>query len=300
MNVSTHCRSKANSPTCRVLGFVLRAGRSLGLAMGLLLTATTGQAQQIDLGVAGQYAAFVFGNVSNITNVDGRMAVGGILNTVGGTVGGSVSYNDTNPVLVVAGNLTSYGGSLGNSQSNGYAVYAGTLGSKAANYLDFRKVAISPIDFDAERTYLSVLSQQIRTTPATGTVSQTYARVTLTGSNKDIEIFNLTADHVINTHDFDLVNVKPSAYIILNVASDSQRTLKFGITMTEFINRHSKVLFNMYDTELINFNNAGVFGSILAPYACIKNSGGKIEGTIIAASWDSGMAVGSTLFVPTN
>lgn len=70
--------------------------------------------------------------------------------------------------------------------------------------------------------------------------------------------------------------------------------------MTEFINRHSKILFNMYDAELINFNNAGVFGSILAPYACIKNSVGKIEGTIIAASWDTNMAVGSTLFVPTN
>ncbi|MCH8619960.1 choice-of-anchor A family protein [Undibacterium sp. TS12] len=272
----------------------------LCLSAGLILSPALAGAQQIDLGVAGQYAAFVFGNVSNITNVDGRMAVGGILNTPGGTVGGSVNYNDTNPVMVVAGNLTSYGGSLGNNKNNAYAVYAGTLGSKAATYLDFRKVAISPIDFEAERAYLSVLSQQIRTTPATGTVSQTYARVTLTGSNRDIEIFNLTADHVISTHDFDLVNVKPSAYIILNVASDAQRTLKFGITMTEFINRHSKVLFNMYDAELINFNNAGVFGSILAPFACIKNSGGKIEGTVIAASWDTNMAVGSTLFVPTN
>lgn len=280
----------------KLVGKFLRAG----LFLGLVLSSTPNQAQQIDLGVAGQYSAFIFGNVSNITNVDGRLAVGGILNTPGGTVGGSVNYNDTNPVMVVAGNLTSYGGSLGNNKNNAYAVYAGTLGSKAATYLDFRKVAFSPVDFEAERTYLSVLSQQIRGMPATGTVSQVYAKVTLTGSNRDVEIFNLTPDHVASTHDFALANIKQSAYIILNVASDAQRTLKFGITMNELINRNSKVLVNMYDTELLNLNNSGFFGSILAPFACIKNSGGKIEGTVIAASWDSNMAVGSTLFVPTN
>lgn len=288
-------RSPASLPARGLLRLCFILGFSLGLST------TSSQAQQIDLGTAGQYAAFVFGNVSNITNVDGRMAVGGILNTPGGSVGGSISPNDTRASLVVAGNLAAYAGSLGSGNNNAFAVYSSTIGSspKVASYLDFRKVAVNPIDFEAERTYLSILSQQIRTSPATGTVSQLYARVTLTGSNKDVEIFNLTADHVINTHDFDLVNVKPDAYLILNVASNAQRTIKFGITMTEFINRHSKVLFNMYDAELINFGNAGVFGSILAPYACIKNSGGKLEGTVIAASWDSNIAVGSTLFVPT-
>jgi len=283
-------------------GLLSHSATRLCLALGLMFSAAVCQAQQIDLGAAGQYAGFFFGNVSNITNVDGRLAVGGVLNTPGGTVGGSISPNDSNPVMVVAGKLAAYGGNLGNSNSNGYAVYSSTIGTspKVASYLDFRKVAVNPIDFEAERTYLSILSQQLRTTPVTGSVSQTYARVTLTGSNRDVEIFNLTADHAASTHDFALVNIKPSAYIILNVASDSQRTLKFGITMTEFINRHSKILFNMYDAELINFNNAGVFGSILAPYACIKNSAGKIEGTVIAASWDTNMAVGSTLFVPSN
>ncbi|MFZ6680634.1 choice-of-anchor A family protein [Undibacterium sp. Tian12W] len=276
--------------------------QGLCLALGLIFSSALCQAQQIDLGVAGQYSAFIFGNVSNVTDVEGRLAVGGALNTPGGNIGGKMNPNDTRPALVIGGNLVAYAGSLGSGTNNGFAIYSGTKGAspKVASYLDFRKQDVGPIDFEAERTYLTVLSQQLRAAPATGTVSQLYAQITLTGSNKDIEIFNLTADHVVSTYNFVLANVKQDAYLILNVASNAQRTIKFGISMTAFINRHSKVLINMYDTELLNFNNAGVYGSVLAPFACIKNSGGHLEGIVIAASWDSNMEVGTTLFVPTN
>ena len=61
-----------------------------------------------------------------------------------------------------------------------------------------------------------------------------------------------------------------------------------------------KVLINMPEAELTNLTNVRVLGTVLAPYACVKNSSGHIEGAIIAASWDSGMEIGNSPFVPTN
>jgi len=276
---------------------------SLGLSLSLGL-AQTASAQQVDLGAAGQFAGFFFGDVTaSAFDAEGRLALGGNLSIAAASVGGRVNPNDTRAALIVGGNVSSFnGGSIGSSTNNSYGTYSGTLGptSKVPVYLDLRKAAVGPIDFEAERTYLSVLSQQLRTAPATGTVSRLYSDVTLTGSNKDVEIFNLTADQVKSGYSFILVNVKPTSYLILNLASDAQRTIKFGITMTAMSGRHDKVLVNMYDAELVNFTNVGVFGSILAPYGCVKNSSGHLEGTIVAASWNATMEIGNTLFVPSN
>lgn len=274
-----------------------------GLFLGLTLVSTSSQAQQVDLGVAGQFSGFFFGNASGIGDVEGRLALGGNLSISAASIGNKVNPNDTRPALVIGGNATMFdGGSIGSGTNNGYAIYSGTKSAapKVSAYLDFRKDAVGPIDFEAERTYLSVLSQQLRTAPATGTVSQYYSQITLTGNNRDVEVFNLTADHVISSHDLVLANVKQDSYLILNVASNAQRTIKFGISMNAVFNRHPKVLINMYDAELVNFTNVGVFGSVLAPYACVKNSSGHLEGIVIAASWDATMEIGSTLFTPMN
>jgi choice-of-anchor A domain-containing protein len=287
-------------PQTRAWPFALGLSAKYLLSSLCLTLPLAAQAQQVDLGVAAHYAGFFFGNVSNVPDVEGRLALGGNLSIAHSSIGPKVAANATDASLVVGGNIVSFnGGSIGSSKTNNFAVYAGSKGSSAVvpTYLDLRHVDFSPIDFEAERTYLSVLSQQLSSRAATGSVSKLYSRVTLTGSNQDIEVFNLTADQVKSTLDIALANVKPSAYVILNVAADAQRSIKFGITMTVFNGRQSKVLVNMPDAELINFTHVGVLGSILAPYACVKNSSGHLEGTIIAASWDAGMEIGNSPFV---
>ena len=158
----------------------------------------SGQAQQVDLGVAAQYSGFFFGNVSKIPDIEGRLAVGGNLTISGFSIGGRVPHGSGLPSLVVAGDLTSIGGGgiYDNYSHPGYAVYSGQRGVNVPTYIDFRQQAVSPIDFEAERIYLTLLSQQLRDMPATGTVSQLYSTVTLTGSNQDIEVFNLSASQV--------------------------------------------------------------------------------------------------------
>lgn len=265
------------------------------VALGLMgLVTGQVQAQQVDLGVAADFSGFFFGNVSKIPDIEGRLAVGGNLNISGFSIGGRVPSGSGKPSLVVGGDLTSVGGGgiYDGYGSTGYAVYSGNRGANVPTYIDFRKQTTSEIDFDAERTYLTILSQQLRDMPATGTVSKLYSGITLTGSNADIEVFNLSADQVKSGLDLLLVNVKPTAHLILNVSADNQRKVKIGITMASLQDRHAKVLFNLHDADVVNFTGVLVLGSVLAPYGCVRDSSGHLEGTIVAASWDSSMEIG--------
>jgi choice-of-anchor A domain-containing protein len=254
----------------------------------------TASAQQIDLGTAAQYSGFFFGNVSKVPDVEGRLGLGGNLSISGFSIGARVPAGSTQPSLVVGGDLAAIGGGAiyAGANHNGYAVYSGNRGAGTPTYIDFRKQTPGPVDFEAERTYLSMLSQQLRDTPATGTVSKLYSAVTLTGSLQDIEIFNLTSDLVRSGLDLYLANVRTDAHVIINVTADAQSKLKIGITMASLETRHNHVLFNLHDADVVNFTGVWVWGSVLAPFACIKESSGHLEGTIIAAGWDSNMEIG--------
>lgn len=269
-------------------------GVAAGFCVLFIYMPFAASAQQVDLGVAAQYSGFFFGNVSKLPDIEGRLAVGGNLSISGFSIGGRVPAGSTLPSLVVGGDLTSVGGGgiYNGYGAQGYAVYSGNRAAGVPTYIDFRKQTPSPVDFDAERTYLTVLSQQLRDTPATGTVSQLYSAVTLTGSNQDIEVFNLTPAQVKSGLDLYLANVKPGATLVLNVASDDQRKVKIGITMASLQNRNQKVLFNVHDADVVNFTGVLVLANILAPYACVRDSSGHLEGTIVAASWDSSMEIG--------
>lgn len=273
---------------------------AFGFAVACSLAPSSASAQQIDLGTAAQYSGFFFGNVSKVPDVEGRLALGGNLSISGFSIGGRVPAGSGQPSLVVAGDLTAIGGGAiyDGSGHNGYAIYSGNRAASTPTYIDFRKQAPNPVDFDAERTYLTFLSQQLRDTPATGTVHLLYSAVTLTGSNQDIEVFNLTSDLVRGGLDLYLENVKPDAHVIINVSADAQRKVKIGITMASLESRHSKVLFNLHDADVLNFTGVWVWGSVLAPYACVRDANGHLEGTIVAASWDAGMEIGYGPFLP--
>ncbi len=273
---------------------------ALGLAAWISWLPATTSAQQVDLGIAAQYSGFFFGNVSKIPDVEGRLALGRNLSISGFSIGGRVPIGSVQPSLVVGGDLSAIGGGAiyAGIGHDSYGVYSGNKAPTVPTYLDFRKQTPSPVDFEAERTYLTMLSQQLRDTPPTGTVSLLYSAVTLTGSNQDIEVFNLGPELVRGGLDLYLANVKPDSHVIINVASDAQRKVKIGITMASLENRLHKVLFNLPDADVVNFTGVLVLGSVLAPLACVKDAYGHLEGTIISASWDATMEIGYGPFQP--
>jgi choice-of-anchor A domain-containing protein len=276
--------------------FVLRA-----LVLATLAAAPiAARALDLDLGAASAYSGFFFGNASSLQDVEGRLAVGGDLSIHGTSIGGRLPTTSTQASLIVGGNVAAFdsGSIWAGSQHNSFGVYRGSKAAKVPSYLDLRQGSLD-LDFEAERTYLFSLSDAVANQAPTGRVTVLYSTVTLSGSNDpNLEVFNLTASQVRSGMNFALANIKSSAYLVLNVAADAQRSVQMGISMDVFNGRHSKVLFNLPDARILNFTGVRVYGSVLAPAACVCNSSGHLEGTIVADTWDSGMEIGYTPFVP--
>jgi choice-of-anchor A domain-containing protein len=268
-------------------------------ALGLCAAVFPAFALDLNLGVAAQYSAFIFGNGTNLSDVEGRVAVGGNFFVTGTNIGAVLPTGSTGPSLVVGGNIDcfNYGTINAGKKVIGYGTYGGVKASKVPANLDLRQAA-PPFSFAAERAYLSALSDELAALEPTGTVVQQYAAVTLTGGNKNLEVFRLEADQVKSTLNFQLKNVAKSAVLVLNIHADAQRSVRVGIVMSALSSQKNKVILNFPDTRILNFTSVQVVGSVLAPYACVCDSVGHIDGTIIADTWDSDMAVGYAPFTP--
>lgn len=95
-----------------------------------------------------------------------------------------------------------------------------------------------------------------------------------------------------------LADVSPDAHIVVNVTADAVRRLTFGIDTVALAAWKGRVLFNAHDTETVVFNGLTFWGSLLATNACVCNSTGRLEGSVVARKWTSTMNVTHTPFIP--
>lgn len=260
----------------------------------------------IDFGVASGYSAFIYGNVSKVTDIEGRVAVGGNLQADAYSFGYRNPYGTTGPSVVVGGNIqlghgsifngptsnvntnASIGPTTGYAMKEGYAVYAGANQS-TVNYLDLRKGATG-IDFHAAKTKMLDLSTSLAALAANGTVTKQGDNTLLIGDGKsDVQIFNLASDKV---HNLELSNVKAGAHVIINVLGGG--TVEFSGGQGGLEALRDRVLFNVLNATSVNVNTFS-WGSLLANKADVKGSG-HLEGNLIANSLSSALEIGYESF----
>lgn len=258
-----------------------------------------GQAQELDLGTAGRYAAFIYGDASGLQKVEGRLAVGRNLNVAQLDVGRSLpAADDGLPSLVVGRNVANYtaGDIWGSAGRKGYGVVGAGINGAAAG-LDLRSDGTA-VDFAAETAWLDMLSASLRARSATGKTVQSLNAVTLTGTGAALEVFNLQAMQVASGRTLVLSNIKPGAWIVLNVGADVQRQVALGWNHAPLQAINARVLYNFYDTDVLTLSGGTVWGSLLAPQACIKANGGRVEGTVVAATWTGAAEIAQAPFTP--
>lgn len=285
------------------------------LALSLTWCATAAHGSYLNLGPAGDFNLFVFGNnTQSGSDSQGRVAVGGNALFGSFTVASSMGNNTDN--LIVGGNLTNtyttfHGGVLvggdltwktptilGRVAVNGNANFTdwgsvngpvNVVGSYSApNYFPPNQntgVNPFPFDFNDVESYLVSQAAYLATLPSNGSVSiaPSSGAITLTANNPSDSYvsFNLTAAEMADASGGGLtINAPAGSTVVVNVTGPVSSMVSFGISLNGVDKQH--VLYNFHDATNLTLNQIGVMGSILAPLADVNFAGGAIDGTIIA------------------
>lgn len=289
----------------------------------LLLSFSSAQAQSI--GVASDYNMFLFGNHNQSnTDVEGRVAVGGNAQYGGLTIGSKIAPGGSIPSLVVGGNYQNQNNTVnGNAIIGGNANWqnptlngnlsarnvtltgSGTINGKityANNYSNAHttvsgtvtKGAVTvPIDFAAARTYYTDLSTNLASLATTGSTSQAYGNLRLTGSGAGLEVFSLTTAQLASTNYFEFSSgFASNATILVNVSGTSASASNFGFNLGS-ANRQ-RILFNFDEANAVNLANIGWEGSVLAPKATVTANNGQFNGNLIAKNMNGSMEFHNT------
>ena len=220
-----------------------------GIALSLVLPSAVNAALvPLNLGVAGQFNAFIFNNFKgNASDVEGRLAVGGNLNINNFAIGERLTdSNYGRDDLIVGGDLTFTNGRIlnGNARSGGAYNHGvdvanpfGTLGYYTgadynASNVNGEYRAGNPLDFTAVKNDLLSKSSAWGALAATGSAGQPvdlngYAQLnnlSLVGSSTDVNIFTLTAEQLSNANKFSL-DIPLTSWALINVTGNSLITL---------------------------------------------------------------------------
>ncbi len=311
------------------MGLRARAAWVAGLT-GLTLAQAANAAPVIDLGVASQYSAFIFGDVKAANDVEGRLAVGGSLTANGLSVGYRAPAGSSGPALVVGGDVRFTNGRIystapagvkdssageGNlvpwdpalaRYGNSFGVFGG-LNKGSSGYLDLRaepKIS-SLVDFKAAQKQLTELSGALAALTSTGAVAQPWSDISLTGTGKAgaVEVFDILlgsknkqgSSWVLPS--LNLKNVAADAWVVINVLNEGDVQLTGAFTGFKPLQEaQGKVLFNLANANRVKLG--WVDGSVLAPKADLYGQG-HVEGTVIGASMSQAFEIGWEPFTPT-
>ncbi|MDF2922071.1 MAG: conserved repeat domain protein [Paenibacillaceae bacterium] len=249
-----------------------------------------------NLGTAGNFNFFIFGNHQQSYNSsEGRMAIGGNATLQGYGIGDKLPFSTTRDDLIVAGNMDIDSGTNFNGNSiispNGTVIRYTMTNNNGVRPQPLRG---TPVDFAAEKQYLTCASSSWANVPANGTASNYYGQIRLTGTSPTLNVFTINGSNVaagVALASANGVNfIVPSGSTILvnvsgtNVGFGSYSIFINGVTASQ--SDAGLILWNFYQATSAFNQNLSIKGTVLAPLAAWVSSGyGNIEGTLIANSY---------------
>ena len=279
------------------------------LTLGLFFCPTISHADSLPLGIASAYNLVALGgpnkegvtvagsgNLSASSDVGGRIAAAGQINTGSTMTVGSKLNNDpygSNAAFLIDVDNGISSGTAFNILSTGNAYAPGANASafhfKPGGQLD--SAGISGIDFGSLRTSLDAESIFLAGLSGTGTNLGTNqpgvnpSFFVLKGTSATLNVFNITAAEFADAnHQLDIVAPAGST-IIINVDG---KNLTLGAPILFNGQQYSgdnegtqDILFNFADADSVNLS-ASFSASVLAPFALLTGSN-QISGTFIAA-----------------
>jgi choice-of-anchor A domain-containing protein len=267
------------------------------------------------LGPASDFNLFVLGDmIYRSSSVSGRVAVGAdadISNTniaSNGGPAGTVPLTDSMGLrddLIVGGSLIYVNGTVANGNIvYGDAASIQNVGQGSGNTV--RRQNPPPINFAAAGVGLRTESLQLAALPANGQVSFSFGTLTLTGTDPQLNVFNIPSGDLAATNSLQ-VNAPVGSTVIINVSGTSV-TLSGGMTVNGSAQPNNPevryVLFNFPDVVSLSAQSTSpngisgveVLGSILMPSGTLDFYNGAIDGQVVAgmlASAGANVATGA-------
>jgi len=231
-----------------------------------------------DLGVADSFNGFIFKNyTASNSDVEGRLAVGHNATLQNYSVGASLSNSHgTRDDLVVENNLTYTYGQV----FNGNIAYGNSASLTGVGVPNGFVHPGTPINFASAQTDLDAKSAVWATYGANGTVANNWGGLVLTGSDPNINVFDLTASQLQNIWGLT-INAPAGSTVLVNVSGTSAAMQYFGMNINGTDGSH--VLFNFSQATSLTMNGIGFQGSILAPNAMVNFNNGSVTGTLVAS-----------------
>ena len=243
------------------------------LALGLVVG--PGQATS-PLGAAEGFAIFVINHYqASHTDCTGRVAVGrdAQFNHVG--IGSALSNSaGTRDDLIVGDDLVWIHGQNFNgntqvgdhTQLNQVGTPNGTIDS------------VVSIDFTAAQADLEALSAELATATTNGTVTTQWGQIFLSGTDPDINVFNLETFDFIPCYGFH-VDAPAGSTVLVNVTGNAVMMNWFQPFLTGVTSDH--LLFNFPGCISLQMNGVGWKGSILAPTATMQFNNCQVDGVLV-------------------
>ncbi|MEA5514572.1 collagen-binding domain-containing protein [Nodularia sp. UHCC 0506] len=253
------------------------------LSLGTIaITSFIQPAMAVGLGIAQNYNVFVFGDMNQSSDSEGRVAVGGDATFTNFGIADRLSNSHgTDTRLVVGGDLTYDGGQI----FGGNAVVGGNVNTPV--YFNCTPncgvTSGNPIDFDAARQELNHLSQYLSGLTPTNTTEYKWGGIHLQGNNDDLNVFTIDGSEFSNNRTYlNLNGVGSNSTVLFNIFGDSVQIQNFGFNMNG-VNKEN-VLFNFVDATQLTTTGFSFNGSVLATKANVSFNNGNVEGTIVASS----------------
>ncbi|MDC8785875.1 collagen-binding domain-containing protein [Roseateles koreensis] len=300
------------------------SGSKLVLAIMAMSSTLAAQALPVlNLGEAGNYSGFFFGDVTAHSDVEGRLAVRGDLTIPSISVGYRNAYGDNSPSVVVGGNVNVGDGAIYNGAkdpsintnltigpSTAYwvpgAVNAGTgmyggsnLGNQNLGFTQGSSTAINKLFADSA-SYLSSFQSALSGLANTGTINSSGWDIALSDASKpsgNVHVFNVSSNQ-LKAFSLDTTNFGANDYIVINLTASGKISFAADYTGSNMASFSDRILFNAPNATSIDLKSG--FGALIAPKADIlASSSGHWEGTLIANNNASTIEIGYEPFAAT-
>ena len=242
------------------------------------------------------WTGVVFGNVNNLIDVEGTLAVGGSFNSVTGFSANSGAYGQnpasTDDVALLVGgniNISGYGDVwgqtvVGNADGNTY--HLSNITASETTNAQYTVANASEYFADALSTAYAAKSA-IEALTVNGVYESSYGTYTFAGDpNADILVYNVN-DSVINSYLFDFT-IADGQTVVVNLTSSDKIELKYGANRIngsidpDYLRSYNRnIIINVVNSTEIEMTSTELYGILLAPDANLTGSGSSVCGTSV-------------------